>query len=289
MNNAAKSITAIVEEHQLEEAGAIVYFNFAGPTDRDRLAKEWEAAGFDTDEIPEFTSFRRALTRACEDVCSANGYVKLKRPRGWEIVEPDKDAEVGDSAGTVQAMVEMSIVQTPAVTPDTWEHEKQLIDAYYRHLWTVTNRDMSVWVIKKLLRKVDAVTLRPHGGVYFVPRPKLELWRKMAACIKASGSNYFYAIPAVHGDEATEAVMDALMNETVKRIANVDAVLEDEEHTSRQLATQGERLAQLVDKLATYESVVGERLDKLREKIGEAQATTAQAILVSSMKEDTEG
>lgn len=281
----AQKITAIVDQTNLDKAGAIVFINYDGNLSRTALEDAWTEAGLDEGLLPEFNSFKKALTRAVDEVARSNGLIKLKKPGGWNIVDKASDATVGESAGTIECLVELNVVNTLQITPDDHPYKDDLSEAYFRHLYTVSTSDAGDWIRGRLLPRVNALGLRDRGGVDFIARQHLDTWHTMVACIQSASSHRVHEIPALHGDETAAAVMDALINETDDAIKRCEAVIDDDSKGERALKTQSAKLGRLVKKLSAFEELVGDKLDTLRDQLSDAKAATAEAILIATSEE----
>jgi len=283
--NAATKITAVsnATAQQIDTAGAIVYANFTGETNVEKLASEWNTRGLPEGLLPGITSFRTALHRAVRDVETRTTF-KRKHANGWVVVDETKD-EAGASY-EVACRVSLSAVNTPVVEPEDHAQAAKIRERYFYHLSAMEAADTSAWIRGTLLPFADALRLRENGGVYFVPRDTIDVWRSMAGAVMASSSHRLFEIPALASDDALDAILDAVI---VEARAEADAI-ENDLHTgdlgARALRGRAQRCGTMVVKVERYEELLGRKLDDVRDHLERLSAASVEAALVWEMEDD---
>ena len=163
----------------------------------------------------------------------------------------------------------------PSYHPDA----DRVRETFYANKNRVTQGDIAGW-LPRIVADADAVALRDTGGVYFVPRHALHHWREMVAAVRACSAHGVLGVPALAVDETIDAVMDAVVAEAEREADRTDAqVLAG--LGERALETRKRETEALEQKLGRYESILGKRLEDVRERVMRVQAGIAAAILVA--------
>ena len=150
----------------------------------------------------------------------------------------------------------------------------------------IASQDIGAWLCRKL-SALSAVSLRPSGGFYFLPRPEVEKWEKLSGALKACSRHSVFAIPAMRSSDAVDAILQALTSDTQQacdKIAGEIGAVGKRALESRQLET-----ANLLERTMKYESLLGTRLDSLRKAIEETRGAVATAMLTVGQDETEEG
>lgn len=260
----------------IKTAGSIVYANYHGDLDRAALETAWASEGLPEDILPEEVSFRTAFNRAVEAVTTGNVF-RRRHPKGWLLVLEDTDQDGAEYQ--VQAIASLNAVQQVEVEPEDSEFLAPLRTGYDFHLRRITSNDASQWVRNKLLPKLGAVRLRADGGLYFVPQPAVETWRKMVMCIRAASQHQIFQIPALSCDDAVAAIMDAIIQEATVEADNIEADVQGGELKEKALRGRGRRAERMIEKVEQYEQLLDVKLGAIRERLSQLQASSVEAAL----------
>lgn len=286
--NTMANVVAVTEH--MEEAGAIVLWHLSGEMDGEVLKAGWAMQGLDENMLPEMPSVELALRRTANQYKGPHRLVRtLPNCGGYAIVD-----EVVEGGKLTYRQVFDFMNSGDGISVTVYD-EQALIDAggvaqatnlFERTKAMLNHQDASYW-LSRLVRNVDSISLRDRGGVYFVPRNRLEEWRAYVAAIRASSSHMVYEIPALRSDEAVAAIIDSLTRESEDEAIAIEAELENGDLGGRAIKTRGERCEAMSRKVASYEQLLGRGLDTLRERLERLQANVAAAALASSAPEET--
>jgi BMFP domain-containing protein YqiC len=281
----------------LKIAGAVSYWRLSGGTPLGALRGAWVEQGLDTTLLPEPPSDETVLRRALNEVASKRRLVRPLKTRGSFLVVDE--IPVGEDRLDWQPVmqVEMSDGGSPSFHGmgggDYYELRDKIRDDFSRLRGELSPADVSAWLVK-LAEQVTSTSLRDSGGVYFVPKDGMDFWRKAAVAIQSASAHRIYKIPAVRNEECVEAVLDAVVVETINEMDALTRELQDDDADmgTRALRTRAGRLSMLETKVNAYEAMLhvkGEsgasevkaKLDNLRERLGGLQGMVTAAILVA--------
>jgi hypothetical protein len=294
----------VVTPEALSTAGAVSYWRAGGTVSIAALSKAWEAAGLDTALLRKEPEPETALRRAVLDLADRVSIVinskdaerrTLVRPcqevSTWAIVE--EIVEEG-AAPTYTTLAIVSFVngnphveQIGGSNEQTTDIEARVLAGFTAHHGLYDPSDITGWLVK-LAYKHKAVTLRDSGGVYFIPRASMDFWNKAADALEAASgkAHKVFRIPAMKNAEAIEAIVDAVTAEAEQVAQQID----DQVNAglgARALETRKASVNALLEKIASYEELVGQQL-KVRERVESLGAAVAAAAL-ASMVSDGEG
>lgn len=270
----------LLVSHELPEelAGAIVWWRLQGDVDIAALAVQWERRGLDARALPAPPTGPAALRRAVNELREDRRLVRPLRgdANGWAIV---RERQCGDDLlHEVELRVTLDAVGRASCSPADHQDARRVHVAYARAMEEVTPADVGPWLCR-LLESLDAVPLREHGGVYFVPRPEVPVWRSMCAALAACSQHVISSVPAMRGIDAVEAFIDAAQEEASAEVARLQAELGDTELGARALRTRVARLEKVESKLQRYEMLLGKAVPAVHANIEAVRANAMIALI----------
>lgn len=298
-------VVAITDISQ-DAAGAIVLWRLSGDTNLDKLRAAFAAHGIDEKLLPETPSPETALRRAVKEHEDKRMLVRPLPGKRAAYALVTEHARAEEEAAQVQNALEYSVLLTvrlayngddgaPNLEFSYADDKLSAIAADIRSTFTVgmdrvTSNDTVGWLCD-MVRHVKAVPLRDTGGVYFVPRQTLPLWRKIAASLRSASATYVAEIPALKSSEAVDTILDSLQREADQFLGTMEEELRKAADApdgmgSRAIKTRIARCDASVEKLSIYEKLLGVRLDKVRDRVGALQANLAAAALIAHAQED---
>jgi hypothetical protein len=276
----------IVTPEALGSAGAVSYWRLSGPMTLDALRKEWVAEGLDPELLPKAPSQETALGRAVRELQHKRRLVRpLARRGAWAVVEE----RVREETLGYRTLVSVKFAAGPQVTQEdaSFPEFSELHDAihanYRRHQGELSGEDISAWLVG-LADRNNAVGLRDTGGIYFVPRPAVDFWRRVTRVVHKLSAHKVFNIPAMKNDEAVAAISDAVAQEA-ERLAHVLesdlAATGDDALGERALRSRAAQCAVTLEKVAAYEALLGVSLDTVRARVEGLKSNVAAAILIA--------
>jgi hypothetical protein len=285
-------LIAVRDEDSNDKAGVIVWWRLTGGIDLAALETAWVAEGLEKSRLPTPPSPPVALRRAVSELKTAKRMVRPLDKGGFAVLD---EHQSGDRVST-QQLGTVTLDPLGRIKSDLpWRETDAVAEAYEKHLHSVVQSDVSPWLCKTM-DAVQAVSLRDTGGVYFVPRYALPQWERVVRALRAATQHVISNVPALTSSEAVSAILDALEQEAGAQLAqlesDLDAHMKDETDPdakklgSRALNTRIERTEAMGAKLGAYESLLGSKLDALRENISRARANLSVAMFSQQAAED---
>lgn len=283
MTNAPTVNPGIVAVESMETAGAMVWWRLSGTTTLEALRAAWVGQGLAEALLPDNPSPVAAMRRAVQERCERRVLARpLDNVRGWALVAEHAQGE--ELTHSVSCRVMVNDEGRLSVNPPDHPLAARLRTDYEAHLASISQRDVSHWMCG-LLETVHAVSLRDTGGVYFVPRADLPVWRQVVAALRACSAHEVYEVPALRTEEAVEAILAAVAREAANAATEMEDELMDAALGQRAIRTRAERCERMRAKLAAYEELLGRGLDTITKRVGDLQANLAAAALIASPEE----
>lgn len=309
---------------KIDFLGALAWYTVSEMrVSRDQLEAAFQKAGIDPMHLPKPINYRDAF-RCATTNAEVTG---IALPNGTRLnllvreVAVSRDEiirhvvrEVVDAAKVrleYRPVAELKIgrdeqMRATKLVPDIGEHERNLAlaaKANYqveRHAYSAKNvRD----VITRILRTAAPVSVRPSGGVFFVPQAHVavltcltELIADLAPfAVKADpGRARMWSVPVVDTEEQRDMIQvsleDQVAEESASLIDELSKYLKSQQRvTTRILATYADRAKALANLVATYESMLQtdqltarENLELVRQAVanlaGRVEATAGAVI-----------
>jgi hypothetical protein len=235
-----------------------------------------------------------ALRRAVESVAKVLGHLDVhcvKRGE-WAIVGKPTENDAHD--GVQRQLVYPVDCTAKLVRPEGGGGEKYLVisgrgedqirAAYNAAQGILAPADIGNWLVDKV-QALGGIPLKDRGGVYFVSNTQLWKWQRIVKALKACTKHVPGELPTMHSDTAVETIMTALTADTQKVCDKIAADIADGTLGTKALATKKDVAAELLARVAQYETLLGAKLDQLRSAIAETEAAVATAALAASSED----
>ncbi len=281
-----KDVVAVTGGIAPEAAGGLVWWRLSGAMRVEAVRTAWEDAGLDPDEAPKPPSPQVALARALRAQAGPRRLVRPleggdqlvvdEAPLGggltWQPIAQLRLGEQGPTAITLRGQAGLEVYDA-------------VQDAFDKALHEVATEDLSPYLARKVMA-FDAVALRDTGGFYFIPRARMAGWQAVVGALRRCSREHMIAsVPALAGDEAALAVLDAIHVEVSRLCESIYTEIEEAVLGPRGLRTRAERAQAAAEKLAAYRQLLGERVDGLAERVDTLKASITAAVLVADKRE----
>lgn len=265
-------------EDRSESTGSIVYWSVSGHVSQEDLAVALEGII----GAPNVCSEEVALRRAVKALQEKSVFFRPHPRGGYAIIRERALAEelLFDVVGRVW-IKDSSLCISPDISDVDAAAIRSAHDLARRDL---SSQDLSSWLVR-VMDEVNAVGLRPTGGVYFVPRAGVPLVQACRMALETLAPQCrVHEIPALRTAEVVRAVVEAAALEFVQTLDQVEAELNTVgEIGTRAATTRLERLAAAERKAGDYSRLSGQpvaashtdRIAKLRERLRAATSRTA--------------
>lgn len=277
----------MIESRSLKVGGATVFWGLGEWTDLARLGENLGAVGFG-DCVPE----RRPQMAALRDALEAQmgGPCVLIRPLvkkdGFTVVKEERGVEENEYSNLMRVRLEKLADDSTKLLFAPWDHRAQAItESYNKHLGLLRAGQVATALVK-IITRLRATTLRPTGGLYWVPDESLAAWRDVALAVEQSAAegkrHSVYTMLNVMDAEAVRAVRDAVVAEITADAARIYEEVFSGELGDKALANRKEQAELLREKCALYEELLGLGLSDVRAAIGRAEESFAAATLLEA-------
>jgi hypothetical protein len=279
--------------------GAICYWRVQ-PCDADALKAAWDGQGLPLDMLPSGRRDHIVLREVARAVAGKLSRVTVDSD-GDEIGHIVRDlAEkhgcviVRDRATTADVEKDATVIRVrfarhcPGYGADS---DGLVIDGPQAEAWReqiradysnargmVQTTPISTMLSVRVSAMLDAVSLRNGGGVYFVPRHALATLDRVKAALGAVGCKV-YALPAMSSADAVESVLDALQAESDVLISNMEDGLIESDLGPRACQGKAKECDAHLEKLEKYESLLGCKLESIRDRIASLSSDYTAAAL----------
>jgi len=233
---------------------------------RSLLESVWASAGLSASWLPEPPTPEKALKTAIREsqVGQHQHLLRLGKEDEHEIIFAVL-LETRDSTGNVsltqEARVRLDRRAPAKLDSDQAGHDlvAAICAAYDRLLTTHTADDVRRALVKTL-SSCAAVTLRDHGGVYWVPAPYADTLRRLKGAVSNIGASRLDVVP-IHGSpEATAALGNAARASIDEEITalrgEIDGFLSDPPERASTLVRRLEAFEALRAKARLYHTVL---------------------------------
>lgn len=285
MTDAANDVMIVNESIPL--AGVVTWWRLSGVVDADELAAAWEAQGLGEALLPSPTTPLHALRSAMGEHKHARRLVRpLGGHDGFALVS--EKAEERDLRHGVLLTAQFDAEEKLRFEdPGATGLEAAIALAYERALRSIDPGSVGYW-LARVAKHLAAVSLRDTGGVYFVPQPSLETWKKVVAVVREVSTHHVSQVPAMRSSEAVAAVLDAIEREAQAEVEQITSELAahnaGDAYGKRALETRITRCAGMDAKVAGYEALLDKKLDTLRAQLESLRAQVSVAILTADEK-----
>lgn len=145
----------------------------------------------------------------------------------------------------------------------------------------LTPTDFSSWLLS-CANRLHAVGLRDRGGFYFIPKDRVEIWKRLVAVVQACSKHVCREIPAMRTEEAVEAILAAVTSETCAEMDRLERYLAKGDAMSTKGLNAEERAAERVrQKLVHYCEVLGKRIPDLETRLEQLTGAITAAKVVA--------
>ena len=292
----------IVAVDGLARAGAIVYWSLRGTLEVGALADAWAAADLPEELLLGAPTPDAALSRAVRTLATPRTLVRpLEGRKGYALVQERTKGEGLehvvlisvrlDGAGRPQFLLHehgnwLSLARDTFGDTASLKRAQAITAAYDKALGECAAEDVGGWLVRIALRHLDGVGLRDAGGFYYVPPGQVHVWERVKLAVKAVSEHKLAQIDALRTDDVVDAVLDAVEAEAAATVERTFAELADDMGT-RALRTRVRQAEDVLAKVGRYEGLLGVRLEKIRERVGECQAAVSAALLRAEAGTDT--
>ncbi len=238
-----------------QHLGDLIWWTLAeARIDRSTLENLWAAAQLAMDHLPEPPTAEKALKAAVREaaVGQSDRLIRLGKEDEAEIVfAVVRETKHADGSITYQQETRVILDRrVESVSSDIAGHDLAgVIATRFGELRSTHTADDVRRAMMKVLDSCAAVTLRDHGGVYWVPAPYAETIRRLQGAIEKVGSSRVYLLPVHSSADANRTLGDAAKLAIEDELAALKAEVEGF------VASPPDRPSTLVRRLDAFEEL----------------------------------
>jgi hypothetical protein len=261
-------------ERQFSIAGAVIYWKLAGRSDRSVLESGFAAAGHSAD-CPSPICHRSALRDALTEHKGALGKTVLIR----QLADVDAfalvDEQRGEHSNDYRHLATVRVRDGGGLCFEAVpESVADLIDGSYQlALSTVGQGELSRALVS-MVDKLHGISLRPKGGIYWLPESALATWGTLCAFVEQAGKgSEVWQLRTAMDAQALQAIRDGLSSQILSEAETMRDEIASGELGERAIETRRKLCAVRRQKVDAYKLLLGESLadlDKAIDAIEEA-------------------
>lgn len=270
-----------MQVNRMGMSGAVVLWKL-GDTSRDDLSA-LDMCGMG-DFIPDQRTPQSVLKQTLTEIYgNATTLVRpLEADRSFEVVSEIR----GETKNEYLSQLTASVTEDGYVTADI--EQRKLQDRFNELSRLLPGPTVSAAMVG-IVQKLGGIALRPTGAVYWLPSSKLPIWAAITQIVEAAApdrDSQVYAMQTACDGETLRAVRDGIATDITDAVGKMTTEIIGGDLGERALESRKTTLAGMMDKLAEYESIVGETLVALRTKLSETSLLAAQAAILASAKQE---
>jgi len=235
-----------------QHLGDLIWWTLAeARIDRSTLENIWAGAQLAPELLPDPPTAEKALKAAVREaaVGQPDRLIRLGKEDEAEIVFAVV-RETKHADGSVAYQQETRDRKAESVSSDLVGHDLAgVIAARFAELRATHTPDDVRRAMMKTLDACAAVTLRDHGGVYWVPAPYAELVRRLQGAVEKIGSSRVYLLPVHSSADANRTLGEAA------KIAIEDELAQLKAEVEGFIAAPPDRPSTLVRRLDAFETL----------------------------------
>jgi hypothetical protein len=255
--------------------------------DRSTLEALWASSNLAPELLPEAPTVEKALKVAVRE--SAVGHhdrmIRLGKETEAEIVFAVV-RETKHADGSVSYVQETRIIldrKTEQVTADDANHGiAQAVALAFKRLLTTHTADDIRRAVIRTLNTFAAVTLRDHGGVYWVPTPYAKQLRQLQDAVEKIGSSKVYLLPVHDSADASrtlgDAALGAIQQELEQLKAEVQGFVEQPPDRSSTLARRFDAFEALKGRAQLYRDILHVQVQDLDAQLDSMSASVEKLL-----------
>jgi hypothetical protein len=240
-----------------QHLGDVIWWTLAeARTSRSTLESIWNTTGLDLGHLPEPPTAEKAIKAAARTTAlgQADRLIRLgledESSIVFAIVHEERHRD-GSLTYSQEARVVLDRDSEKATTDSPGHDLAEGILARYSELKNAHSSDDVRRAMMNVLGSCAAVTLRDHGGVYWIPAPHAETLRRLQSAVEKFGTSRVYLLPVHDSAQAQRTLGDAAKLAIEDELATLKAEVEGF------IAIPPDRPSTLVRRLDAFEALRG--------------------------------
>ena len=253
-----------MNEKQFSIAGAVIYWKLAGRSDRATLEAGFNAIGYSS-ACPAPICNRSALRDALTEHKGRLGKTVLVR----QLADVDAFALVDERRG-IDANEYEQLATVRVASRDHLSFEGVSSDLAYAirqsfdvALTTVGQGELSRALVG-LVDTLHGISLRPKGGIYWLPEAALSTWCELCGYVEQAGAgSEVWQLRTAMDERAIQAIRDGLSSQILSEAETIRDEIAQGNLGERAIETRRQLCQSRRVKVAAYKALLGESLSDL--------------------------
>jgi len=255
----------------LDHAGATVWWTLTEHTPVHALRAAWLAQGLPESTLPPAPSAEQRLGRAVRSCASQRVLARPLARRGhWALVSESVHGEEAAARLQHAQTLTVRLTDNTVIYSDDSELAHTVSRAYAAQDGLLDRDDVALWLVA-VVRRLHGTPLRPRGGLYYLLPARVQEWRQVCAALEQSQAGSCYTLPTIGGEDATRAVLDALVRDVGAACVEYGDAVATGTLGTRALRARVADCDTLLERLAQYEGMLGGTLDAVRVQVQSVQ------------------
>lgn len=271
-----------------QHLGDLVWWSLSDArVDCSTLETIWTGASLDPAFLPELPTDEKALKIAVREkqVGLKEQLIRLGKQDETEIVfgvVREHHLPDGSLSYTQEARISLDR-KASAIATDSPRHEVAVgVIAAFRQLRHTHTADDVRRSMIRVLDSCSALTLRGHGGVYWVPAPHAQTARRLRQAIEQIGGSRVHLLPVHRSREARktlgEVAKGAIEQELDALKAEIDGFLATPPERSSTLVRRFDAFDAIRSRAELYRQILQVQVDDLDLRLGEMTAAVESLL-----------
>lgn len=267
-----------MDEVKVKVAGGVTYWASTEWYSRSNLIIEWSQAGFGG-LVPAPTTPLESLKYAVRK--AAGGHNFLARKRAGNSMAIVREVVDGREASYHDELI--CYVEGEEIKFDNILHPMVggIHTAYYIARQRIPGKKVTS-SLTTIAGRLHATTLRPRGGVYWLPESSLPAWRHIARGLKRaslSGPSQIYLLTTAMTPATANAVVDAVKRNIASRLLAIHKEMDDPKLGDRGRKTKLAEIKDLAAKADLYSELWNRSLTDLKAATAATGGDELEALL----------
>ncbi len=256
---------------------------------REDLENLFDKHGLDKKYLPPVVSDKKAFSRALKDLEKKEKEKLVRKIADNEdiiaycIVDEIADQNNIDvDYELVDAIIFNKKEQNIKLKLNNVDHK--WIEQNFEYFKTIYTVDDIRTMIVKVLKNINSILIRKHGGVYFVPKNSISELNKLKNIVNEIGLSEFYTL-AIYDIEETKKTAVKLFKEDflseLKETADHVIELINKDAHSRHIQNSIEKFKKSIEKLSMFKTLLQFEAKDIDEIIKNYQEKISQSLLTN--------
>jgi hypothetical protein len=274
-----------MENKNLRVDGAIIMWSLAETSYLAAIRDGLANLGYGS-YIPTARTFAAALRDALREVCGNSK--TLIRPlateggtEGFVVVSENRGTDNNEFLTDLVAKV----TPEPRIKLRPFDERAQPItDAFNKQLGLIKPASVTS-SLTGILGSLGGTTLRPHGGVYWLPGYSLKEWLEVSKVVEASGcegTNCMYLARHSLDPDAVRMVHDAVVHEIRRDVLRIGTEITEGGLGNRALESRKAEAYAMRTKIKEYADILDRDLSHLLKAVEDTETSIAQAEIIAA-------